>query len=74
MIIPNKVVTVEASALGLTSVILERGPEPISILELYEAVARKFESIDQFLLTIDLLYVLGRIDVDFKTKILTYAD
>ena len=74
MITPNKVVSLERSALGMADVILKCGPNSIELLHLFQNVENKFESIDQFLLTLDLLYVLGRVDVDFRTRTLTYAD
>lgn len=73
MITPNKVVALEDSALGLASVILEQGPQPVDLLALYSAVSNEFESIDHFMLTLDVLYVLGRIDVNFQTRMVTYA-
>lgn len=73
MITPNKVVALEGSALGLASVILEQGPQPVDILRLYHTVGDGFESIDHFLLTLAVLYVLGRLDVDFETRTVTYA-
>jgi hypothetical protein len=73
MITPNKVVTLENSALGLVSVVLEEGPGPIDLIKLYHYVEKSFESIDQFLLAIDLLYVLGRIEIDFQTRSVLYA-
>lgn len=68
MITPNKVVALEGSALGMASVILDRGPQPTDLLVLHRSVSSEFESIDHFLLTLDVLYVLGRIDVDFRTR------
>ena len=64
MITPNKVVSIENSALGLVSTIIEQGPTPLEVVKLYHIVSKNFESIDQFLLAIDLLYVLGRIDLN----------
>jgi hypothetical protein len=40
----------------------------------YDKVGEEFESIDQFLLTIDVLYILGQINVDPSTAVVTYAD
>ncbi len=73
MILPNKVVTLEDSALGLVGVILDQGPDAIQLMKLYHIVSDSFESIDQFLLTMDLLYVLGRVDVNFQTGRVSYA-
>ena len=73
MITPNKVVSIEKSALGLVGVILDQGPDPLELVNLYQIVSKQFESIDQFLLAIDLLYVLGRIDVNFQTRTIYYV-
>lgn len=73
MITPNKVVSIEKSALGLVGVILEQGPDPLELVNLYQIVSKQFESIDQFLLVIDLLYVLGRIEVNFQTRTIYYV-
>ena len=74
MITPNKVVTLEKSALGLLSVILIEGPRQIGLLDLYHRTSNEFENIDQFLLAIDLLYILDRIEINFDTGVLIYAD
>jgi hypothetical protein len=67
------VVSLEVSALGLAPVILAQGPSPILIADLYHLVKKSFESIDQFLLSIDVLYVLGRVNIDFNARELTYV-
>lgn len=74
MITPNKVITLRESALGKTPIILKAKAPLMNVGELYRTVHREFESIDQFLLTLDVLYVLGRIEVDFITGAVTYAD
>ena len=74
MITPNKAVSIEESALGMTPAILRRGPEPIDLLSLYEVVHSEFDSIDQFLLALDVLYVIGSVDLDFATRLVTYAE
>ena len=73
MITPNKVVSIEKSALGLVGTILDQGPAPVELLKLYHIVSKDFESIDQFLLAIDLLYVLGRVEVNSQTRTIYYV-
>jgi hypothetical protein len=73
LIAPNKAVPIEQSALGLAGVVLACGPDPIDLLRLYHTVAHEFETIDQFLLTLDVLYVLERIDLDPLSRTVTYA-
>lgn len=74
MISPNKVIPIEGSALGKVGVILAQGPNPMDLRRLYHSVAEEFESLDQFLLSLDILYLLERVQVDFNTQIVTYAD
>jgi hypothetical protein len=74
LITPNKVITLRESALGRTPVILREKTSRANLVDLYNKVGKDFESLDQFLLAIDVLYVLGQIDVDFSTGVITYAD
>jgi len=73
MITPNKAITVAESALGKAPAILRIGPGAIDVLRLYESVASQFDSIDQFLLALDVLYVAGRINIDVPTRTVTYV-
>jgi hypothetical protein len=74
LITPNKVITLRESALGRTPIILREKAPQVNLAALYEKVRKDFESIDQFLLTLDVLYILGRIEVDLSIGVLTYAD
>jgi hypothetical protein len=74
LITPNKVITLRESALGRTPIILREKGSHGNLASLYDRVRKDFESIDQFLLALDLLYILGQIEVDFSTGVVTYAD
>lgn len=74
MITPNKVVTLDNSALGHAPAVLKHGPSPIRLSRLYELAIKEFESIDQFILTLDLLFVLGRVRFEPRTGLLIYVD
>ena len=74
MITPNKFIALDASILGKLGIIRDEYPEDVSIRELYRDVGHRFESADEFLLVIDVLYILGRVSVDFKTASISYAD
>lgn len=74
MIMPNKVITLRESAFGRAPVIMKEKTRQTNLVTLYDKVSEEFESIDQFLLTIDVLYILGQINVDPSTGVLTYAD
>lgn len=74
MITPNKVVPLAKSALGLVGVLLEEVTSSESVAELQERTSKHFESIDQFILTVDVLFVLGRVSVDFETGRISNVD
>lgn len=73
MITPNKVVPLSASVLGHLTHVLKAGPEPTGLTDLFQQVGDKFESIDQFLLALDVLFVLDRLTVDFSVEKVIYA-
>lgn len=73
MIVPNKVISLDESALSRAGAILRQGDRPISVKKLYEEVASSFESIDQFLVALDILYLLERIDLDPTGRMVIYA-
>lgn len=73
MITPNKVVPLDSSAVGRMVNILKVGPLPARVDDLFAEVGSQFESIDQFLLALDVLYILNRIDVDFHQERVIYA-
>jgi hypothetical protein len=74
VITPNKFIALDASILSKLDIIVSEYPEEVSIRELYRSVGHKFDSADEFLLAIDVLYILGRVSVDFKTASISYAD
>lgn len=73
MITPNKVVPLSASVLGHLAHVLKAGPDPARVVDLFHQVGEKFESIDQFLLALDVLFVLDRLTVDFGSEEVIYA-
>ncbi|RQO54669.1 hypothetical protein DBR47_21575 [Paucibacter sp. KBW04] len=73
MITPNKAVPLSASVLGNLTHVLKVGPESIRLADLFQQVGDKFESIDQFLLALDVLFLLDRLTVDFGTEKVVYA-
>lgn len=73
MITPNKVVSLSDSVLGHLPHVLKVGPDPTHLVELFQQVGDKFESIDQFLLALDVLFLLDRLTVDFSTEKVVYA-
>ena len=74
MITPNKFITLDRSVLAKLDIILDKQIDTMSIHDLYRVVANRFDTVDQFLLALDVLYILGCIDVDFKTATVSHAD
>lgn len=74
MITPNKVITLRESALGRIPLILRQRSKAVDLVSLYRSLSKDFESIDQFLLALDILFILGKIDIEFSTRVVTYAD
>ncbi|MYN13524.1 hypothetical protein GSY71_10295 [Pusillimonas sp. TS35] len=73
MITPNKFISFEQSVLSkLPSLLVDKSR--IGIHELYSEVADRFESVDQFMLALDVLYILNKIDIDFHSGVVSYAD
>lgn len=73
MIAPNKVISLRESALGHVSTILREGPTAIDLVSLYAKVSDDFDSIDQFILALDILFILRRIDLNPRTRTVTYV-
>jgi len=73
VITPNKVVPLSASVLGHLTHVLKAGPGPTRLVDLFQQVGDHFESIDQFLLALDVLFLLDRLTVDFSTEKVVYA-
>ncbi len=73
MITPSKTVSLSESALGLSTTILCAGPNTRDIVTLYSEISDQFETVDDFILALDLLYVLGRVNVDMDMRALSYV-
>ncbi len=73
MITPNKFISFDQSVLSKLNVILSEEDNEIEVCELYRRTEKKFDGVDQFLYAIDVLHVLGRINVDLVTRTVTYV-
>jgi phage tail sheath gpL-like len=74
MIYPNKNIRFEDSIIYKMVEILDvQNDSEMNIHELYSRVKTKFNNTDEFILSLDVLYVLDMIEIDFKTEIIKYA-
>lgn len=75
MIYPNKTIALKDSIIYKMIVILEtQVNSEISLLDLYSKTKNNFTNIDEFIYSLDVLYILNKIEVDFKTETLKYVD
>jgi len=71
MQLPNKLFSYEESTLSKFAPILGAlEKQNYSVLGLFSEIRRQFESIDDFLLALDCLYGLGKIDYDDEEEVL----
>lgn len=69
MIVPNKFTTLDRSVLAKGPKILAALAEGVSLEELYAKLAASFEDPGEFVLAMDVLFVLGRIEIDAERKV-----
>lgn len=74
MIYPNKHIRFEESIIYKMLTIMDyRSYSSIGLLDLFNNTKRDFENIDEFIISLDVLYALDMIEVDFKNEVVTYV-
>jgi hypothetical protein len=74
MIVPNKVVRFNESIIGKMLIILEKLTiEEETIENLYLDTQNYFEDIDEFIYSLDVLYLLDAIQLDFNRGVVNYV-
>lgn len=74
MIYPNKHIRFEESIIyKMISVLEQREKSTINIHELYNETKTKFNNTDEFIISLDVLYALDMINVDFENENIVYA-
>lgn len=74
MIYPNKNIQFKESVLNkMLPILTFRSYGRIDLVELYNMVMHEFDSIDQFILSLDVLYALDVIELDEAGKMLIYV-
>jgi hypothetical protein len=73
MIVPNKITSLDNSIIGKMTCLLIDDVNEISISELMNLRLRKFVDIGEFILALDTLYSLGKIDLDEKRGVINYV-
>jgi hypothetical protein len=67
MIVPNKFISLDQSLIAKLPILLSVLKDTKLVLEIYETSEHRFEDVGEFLLALDVLFVLGRIKLDSVT-------
>lgn len=74
MIVPNKVISFSESIIGKMPIILEYlSKQDMTVKELFSTTQDYFEEIDEFIYSLDVLFLLNAIKVDFDKGVVTYV-
>jgi len=74
MIYPNKHIQFEESIIFKMISILENGTaNEVNIHKLFSETKKKFKNADEFIYSLDVLYVLDMIEVDFANETVKYV-
>lgn len=74
MLIPTKFTTLEESTIFKMHAILKNKKNCETIPELLARTLYGFQDASEFLYAVDILYVLGTLDVDTSTGVIEYAE
>lgn len=75
MILPNKLIKFQDCVLAKTVFILnEISERSLSVSDLYCLVKDDFEDINQYILALDVLFTLNRINYDKKMQVIKYVE
>jgi len=64
MLFPSKFTNFEESVISKMILILEVKDETIAVIDLYNNLKKKFQSIDEFIFALDGLYAIGYIEIE----------
>lgn len=74
MLIPTKFTTLEETTIFKMRVILENRINGEKLSDLLARTSGKFQDTSEFLHALDILYVLGQIDIDITNGTINYAE
>ena len=75
MILPNKLISFQDCILVKTVYILEKiSDSDFSVIGLYEQVETHFEDLNEYMLALDVLYVLGKIKYNEELQVIQYVE
>lgn len=63
MIVPNKSIPLKDSIIYKMLVVLEEKFDVIDLIDLYDRISVSFSNLDEFVYSLDVLYILGEIEL-----------
>ncbi len=73
MLAPNKIISIGESCLYRAALLLPRLKDGVGVVELYKSEKRMFLDLADFIDTLDLLFILGRIVLDENGGVIKHA-
>jgi hypothetical protein len=73
MLVPTKFTTLEESTIFKMRVILKNKISGEEVSDVLARTSGEFQDVSEFLHALDILYVLGFIDIDSSTGVINYA-
>lgn len=76
MIVPNKFLKLEETPLGKIKFIIKVKPQggEISLSDLFQKVSKKFDSIDEFIYALDILFLVKKLNWSPERRVIIYVD
>lgn len=75
MLVPNKVINLSDSIIGkMTNILTYIKNKEINIKELFFFTQDNFDEIDEFIYSLDVLYLLDVIEVDFDRGVVLFVN
>ena len=75
MILPNKLIRFQDCILAKTVYILAKiSDSDFAVIGLYEQVETHFEDLNEYMLALDVLYVLGKIKYNEELQVIQYVE
>lgn len=73
MLVPNKIISLDESCLFRAAKLLSKIDNDIAVNELYLVEKKKFIDLSDFIDVLDLLFILGKINLDKENRIIKNA-
>ncbi len=73
MIVPSKFTEIDQSAMAKAIFILENLPSPMRTIDLYGVVKKHYETPEEFILSLDVLWITNMIDYDMTNGVVSHA-